>query len=159
MTESLDGGQVAPLMGDYTDAADVGTLRIRMLPNFWNHSKLRPQRGRAAHAQGPVHTQIRMTWLVDEKAEEGRDYDLDKLLPFWLYTAEQDWADLRENQQARRDSNGLHARSSLHLQGVQPRPVPAVVREPDARGGWIASSVPRPDTAANQSDLSEVIFS
>jgi Rieske 2Fe-2S family protein len=29
---------------------------------------------------------------VEGKAEEGRDYDLKKLLPFWLLTAEQDWA-------------------------------------------------------------------
>ncbi len=35
--ESLDGKQVAPLMGDYTDP-DVGTVRVRMLPNFWNHA-------------------------------------------------------------------------------------------------------------------------
>ena len=32
-----------------------------------------------------------MFWLVDEKAVEGKDYDLDKMLPFWLLTAEQDW--------------------------------------------------------------------
>jgi len=37
------------------------------------------------------HTNVRMTWLVDAKAEEGKDYDLDQLLPFWLLTAEQDW--------------------------------------------------------------------
>jgi Rieske 2Fe-2S family protein len=30
-------------------------------------------------------------WLVDEKAAEGRDYDLAKLMPFWQLTSEQDW--------------------------------------------------------------------
>jgi Rieske 2Fe-2S family protein len=39
-----------------------------------------------------------MIWLVDGAAEEGRDYTLDKLLPFWLLTAEQDWA-ICSNQQ------------------------------------------------------------
>ena len=37
VSETMDGRQVAPLMGDYRDA-DVGTLRIRTLPNMWNHS-------------------------------------------------------------------------------------------------------------------------
>src|SRR4029453_11386963 len=37
VSESMDGTQVAPLMGDYRDT-EVGTLRIRTLPNFWNHS-------------------------------------------------------------------------------------------------------------------------
>ena len=32
-----------------------------------------------------------MIWLVDEKAEEGRDYELAKLMPFWQLTSEQDW--------------------------------------------------------------------
>ena len=56
----MDGRQVAPLMGDYADA-DVGTLRIRTLPNMWNHSscdhavstRLLPA-GQASHA-GPRH--------------------------------------------------------------------------------------------------------
>ena len=28
---------------------------------------------------------------MDEKAVEGRDYDLAKLMPFWQLTSEQDW--------------------------------------------------------------------
>ncbi len=91
VTESLDGKQLAPLMGDYTDAADVGTLRIRMLPNFWNHSSCDHSVAVRLTPNGLYHTQIRMTWLVDAKAVEGKDYDLDKMLPFWLWTAEQDW--------------------------------------------------------------------
>jgi Rieske 2Fe-2S family protein len=91
VTESLDGKQVAPLMGDYSAAEDVGTLRIRMLPNFWNHSSCDHSVTVRLTPSGLYHTQIRMIWLVDEKAEEGKDYDLDKMLPFWLATAEQDW--------------------------------------------------------------------
>jgi len=88
--ESLDGKQVAPLMGDYTDP-DVGTLRVRMLPNFWNHSSCDHGVTVRLTPSGLTGTQIRMIWLVDEKAEEGKDYDLETLLPFWLLTAEQDW--------------------------------------------------------------------
>jgi glycine betaine monooxygenase A len=91
VTESLDGKQIAPLMGDYTDAADIGTLRIRMLPNFWNHSSCDHSVSVRLTPNGLYHTNVRMIWLVDGKAEEGRDYDLEKMLPFWLWTAEQDW--------------------------------------------------------------------
>ncbi|MFM7817863.1 MAG: SRPBCC family protein, partial [Verrucomicrobiota bacterium] len=46
----------------------------------------------------PTTTHIRVWWLVDEKAEEGRDYDLAKLMPFWQLTSEQDW-EICERQQ------------------------------------------------------------
>jgi Rieske 2Fe-2S family protein len=41
---------------------------------------------------GPGETEIQVTWLVDEHAPPGRDYELDTLLPFWQLTSEQDWA-------------------------------------------------------------------
>jgi len=91
VTESLDGKQVAPLMGEYTEAADVGTLRLRMLPNYWNHASCDHSVAVRLTPNGRVSTKIQMIWLVDGKAQEGKDYDLEKLLPFWLFTAEQDW--------------------------------------------------------------------
>ena len=81
-----------------TPIRDVGTVRVRMLPNFWNHASCDHSVAVRLTPKGLYHTQIRMIWLVDEKAEEGKDYDLDKLLPFWLYTAEQDW-EICVNQQ------------------------------------------------------------
>jgi glycine betaine catabolism A len=90
VTESLDGRPVAPLMGDHPDY-DVGTLRLRALPNFWCHAS-------ADHAvltrllpAGPESTAVRVLWLVDEGAAPKRDYDLRRLLPFWQITSEQDW--------------------------------------------------------------------
>jgi Rieske 2Fe-2S family protein len=97
VSESMDGKQVAPLMGDYTDP-DVGTLRIRSLPNFWIHASCDHSVAVRLTPNGLAHTDIRMIWLVDAMAEEGRDYDLDKLLPFWQLTAEQDW-NICTNQQ------------------------------------------------------------
>lgn len=77
-------------MGDYRDY-DVGTLRARTVPNFWCHAS-------ADHAvltrlapAGPELTCIRVQWLVDRDAVEGRDYHLARLLPFWRLTSEQDW--------------------------------------------------------------------
>ena len=90
VSETMDGKQVAPLMGDYTDP-EVGTLRIRSLPNFWIHASCDHSVAVRLTPNGLSHTSIRMIWLVDAKAEEGRDYDLEKLLPFWLLTAQQDW--------------------------------------------------------------------
>ncbi|HEY6526995.1 MAG TPA: aromatic ring-hydroxylating dioxygenase subunit alpha [Solirubrobacteraceae bacterium] len=90
VTESLDGRPVAPLMGEHTNH-DVGTLRVRTVPNFWCHAS-------ADHAvvtrllpAGPERTAIRVMWLVDEAAQPGLDYELDRLLPFWQLTSEQDW--------------------------------------------------------------------
>ncbi|HXW47294.1 MAG TPA: aromatic ring-hydroxylating dioxygenase subunit alpha [Streptosporangiaceae bacterium] len=89
-SESMDGARVAPLMGSYPDP-DVGVLRLRTLPNFWQH-------GSCDHAvitrltpSGPGSTTARVMWLVDAEAREGPDYDLRTLLPFWQLTAEQDW--------------------------------------------------------------------
>ena len=90
LSESMDGRQVAPLMGDYTDP-DVGTLRIRTMPNFWNHSSCDHAVSTRILPAGPQRTLLRVTWLVDEKAVEGSDYQLDELMPFWQLTSEQDW--------------------------------------------------------------------
>ena len=90
VTESLDGKQVAPLMGDY-QLPDVGTLRIRTMPNFWNHSSCDHSVSTQLLPAGIDKTIARVSWLVDQQAEESADYSLDKLLPFWQSTSEQDW--------------------------------------------------------------------
>ncbi len=97
VSESMDGRSVAPLMGDYPDP-DVGTLRMRTLPNFWNHSSSDHSVSTRLMPVGPQLTAIRVWWLVDGKAVEGRDYDLAKLMPFWQLTSEQDWV-ICERQQ------------------------------------------------------------
>jgi Rieske 2Fe-2S family protein len=97
VSESMDGTQVAPLMGDYADN-DVGTLRLRMLPNFWNHSSCDHSVSTRLLPRGPQLTAVRVWWLVDQGAKEGKDYDLAKLMPFWQLTSEQDW-EICERQQ------------------------------------------------------------
>ena len=103
VSESMDGAQVAPLMGDYPDN-DVGTLRIRALPNFWNHSSCDHAVSTRLLPRGPQLTAVRVWWLVDQGAVEGRDYDLAKLMPFWQLTSEQDW-EICERQQRGVNSN------------------------------------------------------
>ncbi|MEP6996444.1 MAG: aromatic ring-hydroxylating dioxygenase subunit alpha [Betaproteobacteria bacterium] len=89
-TESIDGQRVAPLMGSYQDA-DVGVLRMRSMPNFWVHASCDHAVAARLLPVGPRTTRIRGYWLVHEDAREGEDYTLDRLLPFWSLTNEQDW--------------------------------------------------------------------
>lgn len=103
VSESMDGKQVATLMGSYNDA-DVGTLRARTLPNFWNHSSSDHGVSTLLLPSGPRTTLARVTWLVHEDAVEGRDYQLERLMPFWQLTSEQDWA-ICERQQKGVDSS------------------------------------------------------
>ncbi|MGH8692229.1 MAG: aromatic ring-hydroxylating oxygenase subunit alpha, partial [Burkholderiales bacterium] len=103
VSESMDGKQVSTLMGTYSDP-DVGTMRCRTLPNFWNHSSCDHGVSTLLLPAGPRKTLARVTWLVHEDAVEGRDYQLDKLMPFWQLTSEQDWA-ICERQQRGVDSS------------------------------------------------------
>jgi Rieske 2Fe-2S family protein len=98
VSESMDGRPVAPLMGSYR-TRDVGTLRMRTMPNFWNHSSGDHSVSTRLAPAGPQTTLVQVQWLVHEDAVEGKDYILDALLPFWELTSEQDW-DLCEKNQA-----------------------------------------------------------
>ncbi len=89
-TESLDGRRVAPLMGDYQDA-NVGVLRMRSLPNFWLHASCDHAVVTRMLPAGLRGTRMRSWWLVHQNAREGEDYDLERMLPFWDTTNEQDW--------------------------------------------------------------------
>ena len=113
VSESMNGRQVAPLMGDYKDA-DVGTLRVRTLPNFWNHSSCDHGVSTRLLPAGPQKTLARVTWLVHENAVEGRDYRLEELLPFWQLTSEQDWEICRNQQRGVNSSAYLPGPYSVH---------------------------------------------
>jgi Rieske 2Fe-2S family protein len=97
VTESLDGQPVAPLMGRFQEY-DMGTLRLSTLPNFWNHSSSDHGVSTRLTPAGPQLTKAQVTWIVHRDAVEGVDYQLDKLLPFWKLTSEQDWVLCENNQ-------------------------------------------------------------
>ena len=90
LSETMNGRQAAPLMGDYS-SPDVGTLRIRSLPNFWNHSSCDHSVSTGFFPINRETTGIRVTWLVNQDAREGKDYQLEDFVPFWKLTSEQDW--------------------------------------------------------------------
>jgi glycine betaine catabolism A len=85
------------LLGDLKEPR-LGTLHFHTQPNAWYHflsdhvltfATLPLERGR---------TLVRSTWLVHADAEEGRDYDLEKLTSVWNATNAQDAAFVEETQ-------------------------------------------------------------
>lgn len=97
LSESMDGKQVSTLMGDYQDP-ELGTLRMRTMPNMWIHCSCDHAVSTRLLPLGMDKTRVRVAWLVDEKAEEGADYQLENVMPFWQLTSEQDWAICRAAQ-------------------------------------------------------------
>ena len=90
LTESMDGALVSTLMGVYTDP-DVGTLRVRTMPNCWMHASCDHAVSTTFAPIDKFRTRIIVRWLVAGDAQEGVDYDLKKMMPFWELTSEQDW--------------------------------------------------------------------
>ena len=76
-------------MGDYQDR-DVGVLRMRSMPNFWMHASCDHAVAARLLPDGPRRRSARLLAGQRERAR-GQDYDLDKMLPFWQLTSEQDW--------------------------------------------------------------------
>lgn len=99
-TQSLDGAPVAPLMGTFRERGEwsAGTLRTTVFPNFWQHASDDHAVATRLTPIDATTTQADVAWYVHEDAVEGRDYDLDRLLPFWRRTSEQDWSICSANQ-------------------------------------------------------------
>jgi glycine betaine catabolism A len=89
-TESMDGRRVAPLMGSCR-GGEEGALRLRTLPNFWCHASCDHAVFTRLLPAGPRTTLARVYWLVDASARENVDYQLERIMPFWQLTSEQDW--------------------------------------------------------------------
>jgi Rieske 2Fe-2S family protein len=99
-TQSLDGRPIAPLMGTMRakNTWSDGTLRCTVFPNFWQHAS---DDHAVATRLTPIDaetTEVDVSWFVHKDAVEGRDYALDRLMPFWQRTSEQDWTICEANQ-------------------------------------------------------------
>ncbi len=88
---SVDGKAVSLPMGTHTDY-DAGVLGLVTYPNFWMDAVADYMWTMRVTAVSPSQTTIDLTWLVDEKAIEGKDYTIERLTEFWKITGEQDWA-------------------------------------------------------------------
>jgi Rieske 2Fe-2S family protein len=100
-TQSLDGSPIAPLMGTMRkkNAWSAGTLRCTVFPNFWQHASDDHAVATRLTPVDAMTTAVDVSWFVHRDAVEGRDYSLEKLMPFWQRTSEQDWAICEANQQ------------------------------------------------------------
>ena len=90
-TGSKDGQPLAPLMGRFSDF-DGGVTSIHLggtsfLVCYADHGMI------YRFIPKTVDTcEMELIWLVDAKAEEGRDYDLEKLTWLWKVTTDEDKA-------------------------------------------------------------------
>lgn len=89
LTETADGALAAPLMGTLP-AADVGSLRLIGLPNFWAHANADYASTTRLDPVGPDRTRVEVTFLVRGDATPGTDCDVDKVCHVLQRTFEQD---------------------------------------------------------------------
>jgi phenylpropionate dioxygenase-like ring-hydroxylating dioxygenase large terminal subunit len=97
VTGSEDGQPVAPLMGDFTDYhggftyADIGPVSFFLAYSDYGVMYLFIPRD-------VQKTDMEVIWLVDEKAQEGVDYELSKLTWMWDVTSVADKRIIDHNQ-------------------------------------------------------------
>jgi Rieske 2Fe-2S family protein len=85
------------LLGEFTEPR-LGTLHFHTQPNGWFHFLSDHALTFATLPLEHGRTLVRSTWLVHADAEEGRDYDLEKLTSVWNATNSQDAAFVAETQ-------------------------------------------------------------
>lgn len=106
VTGSEDGKPLAPLLGELTGYDGGATdLQIGMLNNFLLYSD--HVVGYRFLPKSLQETDIQTVWMVRADAEEGRDYDLDKLVWLWDVTTQADEKIIRHNQEG---VNSMHYR-------------------------------------------------
>lgn len=98
-TGSLDGKPLAPLMGDFKDLGYDGgfsycvmnsLFTIAAYPDHFILYRFVPT--------SPLETDAEIIWFVREDAEEGRDYDVEKLIALWDTTFSEDKVICANNQ-------------------------------------------------------------
>jgi phenylpropionate dioxygenase-like ring-hydroxylating dioxygenase large terminal subunit len=86
---SVDGKKVSIPMGLHKDH-DAGVVGLVNYPNFWMDAVSDYVWTMRVTPIDAFTTDVEFCWLVDENAEEGKDYDLQRLTEFWEITGEQD---------------------------------------------------------------------
>jgi Rieske 2Fe-2S family protein len=87
---TLDGRPACTkLLGELTDES-LGSVQLLSLPNSWNHILADHAVAFRVLPIGPEETLVTTKWLVHKDAQEGVDYDVDRLKAVWAATNEQD---------------------------------------------------------------------
>lgn len=86
---SVDGKKVSMPMGLHQDH-DTGVVGLVNYPNFWMDAVSDYIWTMRVTPVDAGTTDVQFCWLVDEQAEEGKDFDLQHLTAFWEITGDQD---------------------------------------------------------------------
>ena len=86
---SLNGKHVSIPMGMHKDY-DAGVVGLVNYPNFWMDAVSDYCWIMRIIPVSASITDVQFYWLVDEHAEEGKDFDVDVLTKFWEVTGDQD---------------------------------------------------------------------
>ena len=98
VTGSQDGKPVAPLLGSLTGYDGGATdIQIGVLNNFLAYSD--HVVGYRFVPRGLQETDIQIVWMVRADAEEGQDYDHERLIWLWHVTSLDDERIIRHNQE------------------------------------------------------------
>ena len=88
---SVDGKKISIPMGLHRDH-DAGVVGLVNYPNFWMDAVSDYIWTMKVTPADAFTTDVEFCWLVDEKAEEGKDYTIERLTEFWEITGAQDGA-------------------------------------------------------------------
>lgn len=86
---SVDGKKISIPMGNHKNH-DAGVVGLVNYPNFWMDAVSDYVWTMRVTPENAATTDVEFCWLVDEKAVEGKDYDLKRLTEFWEITGDQD---------------------------------------------------------------------
>ena len=130
-TGSEDGGPVAPLLGEFTDydggASDFSLGAFSFLLAYSDHVV-----GYVFTPTGHNSSECRIYWMVRADAEEGKDYDVDKLTWLWDVTTISDKEIIVNN------SKGVHSKY------YRPGPFSGMERAERVYIEWILQELQRP---------------
>jgi Rieske 2Fe-2S family protein len=97
VSETLDGEPCAPLLGKLAHR-DAGVFAMVTYPNFWHECSGDYYVTIRITPVGATRSDAEMCWYVRDDAEEGRDFDSERVSAFWRATGEQDWQFAENNQ-------------------------------------------------------------
>ncbi|MGI9284491.1 MAG: aromatic ring-hydroxylating oxygenase subunit alpha [Pseudomonadales bacterium] len=115
LTESRDGKAMAPLLGEMREY-DGGVSYLAL--NYLNYLFIANDYAMLLRFSPQDHevTNVEATWLVDEQAEKGVDYDAEELVWLWQTTLDQDLTITENNQRgvsSRRYSPGPYSQQEI----------------------------------------------
>ncbi|GGJ93756.1 aromatic ring-hydroxylating oxygenase subunit alpha [Pseudomonas matsuisoli] len=87
---TMDGQPAVNGRLDASGEPDIGALLYFNYPSTWNHFLGDHALSFRVLPIGPNETLVTTKWLVNENAQEGIDYDLDRLTKVWIATNDQD---------------------------------------------------------------------